>query len=245
MAGAILRTKRPQEARGDVRLMAGVLTETVALPLRPSIVRRMPMYDDDGALMLRYAQGDLSAFTRLYERHKGALYRYLLRQTREHAASDDLFQEVWSRVIASRARYEPRAKFTTYLFSIAHNCFIDHCRRAGTSPTARAETLDDETHDALTDAAHRGPERQAESAQLGARLRAALDRLPAEQREVFVLHEESGLSLEEIGELTGVGMETAKSRLRYALAKLRQSLDDVHAAATVADVRRVEARTLK
>ncbi|HSD73147.1 MAG TPA: RNA polymerase sigma factor [Steroidobacteraceae bacterium] len=225
-------------------MTAGVLTETVAIPPRAGIVRRMPVYDDDGALMLRYAQGDLSAFTRLYERHKGALFRYLLRQTREHAATEDLFQEVWGRVIASRERYEPRAKFSTFLFSIAHNCFIDHCRRAGTSPTARAEALDEETHAALTEASHRGPERQAESAQLVARLRAALDRLPAEQREVFVLHEETGMSLEEIGELTGVGMETAKSRLRYALAKLRQSLDDVRDA-SAADVRRVEARTVK
>lgn len=228
-------------------MTAVALAETVALPLRPSIVRRMPAHDDDGALMLRYAQGDLSAFTRLYERHKGSLYRYLLRQARDPAATEDLFQEVWSRVIASRERYEPRAKFSTYLFSIAHNCFIDHCRRAGTSPTARAESIDeDETHAALTDASYRGPERQAESAQLAARLRAALDRLPAEQREVFVLHEETGLGLEEIGELTGVGMETAKSRLRYALAKLRQSLDDVRDA--VADVRhegRAEAGTVK
>jgi RNA polymerase sigma-70 factor (ECF subfamily) len=202
----------------------------------------MPAHDDDGALMLRYAQGDLSAFTRLYERHKGALFRYLLRQTREHAVTEDLFQEVWGRVIASRERYEPRAKFSTFLFSIAHNCFIDHCRRGSTSPTARAETLEDETHAALAEASHRGPERQAESAQLASRLRAALDRLPAEQREVFVLHEETGMSLEEIGALTGVGMETAKSRLRYALAKLRQSLDDVREVAA-ADVQRAEVRS--
>jgi RNA polymerase sigma-70 factor (ECF subfamily) len=226
-------------------LTAGVLAGTVALPLRPSIVRRMPVHEDDGALMLRYAQGDLSAFTRLYERHKGALYRYLKRQTRDHAATDDLFQEVWSRVISSRARYEPRAKFSTFLFSIAHNCFIDHCRRAGTSPTARADALDDETHAALIDGAHRAPERQAESAQLAARLLAALERLPAEQREVFVLHEETGLNLEEIGELTGVGMETAKSRLRYALAKLRQSLGDLREDSPLADARRAEARTVK
>ena len=202
----------------------------------------MPAHDDDGALMLRYAQGDLSAFTRLYERHKGALFRYLLRQTREHAVTEDLFQEVWGRVIASRERYEPRAKFSTFLFSIAHNCFIDHCRRAGTAPTARAETLEDETHAALAEAPHRGPERQVESSQLASRLRAALDRLPAEQREVFVLHEETGMSLEEIGALTGVGMETAKSRLRYALAKLRQSLDDVRELAA-ADVQRAEVRS--
>jgi RNA polymerase sigma-70 factor (ECF subfamily) len=192
----------------------------------------MPAQDDDGALMLRYAQGDARAFTRLYERHKGALFRYLLRQTRNQAATEDLFQEVWSRVIASRERYQSLAKFSTFLFAIAHNCFIDHCRRAGTAPTARADSLDD-AGEALADSEHRSPERQAESAQMASRLRAALERLPVEQREVFVLYEETGLSLEEIGELTGVGTETAKSRLRYALAKLRQSLGDARATGTV------------
>jgi RNA polymerase sigma-70 factor (ECF subfamily) len=197
----------------------------------------MQAQDGDAALMMRYAQGDMRAFTHLYERHKGALYRYLLRQTRDRAASEDLFQEVWSRVIASRERYQSLAKFSTFLFSIAHNLFIDHCRRAGTSPTARADSLDD-AGDALADSEHRGPERQAQSAQTASRLREALDGLPAEQREVFVLFEESGLSLGEIAELTGVGMETAKSRLRYALAKLRRSLGDSHSAATVTALHR-------
>lgn len=215
------------------------LTQPFARPISTGIVRPMQAQDDDGALMLRYAQGDLPAFTRLYERHKGALFRYLLRQTRDHAVTEDLFQEVWSRVIASRERYQSLAKFSTFLFSIAHNCFIDHCRRAGTAPTARADSLDD-AGDALADSEHRSPERQTESAQAAARLREALDRLPVEQREVFVLYEESGLSLDEIGELTGVGMETAKSRLRYALAKLRQSLGDARDMATVTTLRRQE-----
>lgn len=228
-------------------MTAVALPETVAPLLRPSIVARMHAHDDDGALMLRYARGDLSAFTRLYERHKGALYRYLLRQTRDRAATEDLFQEVWSRVIASRERYRSLAKFSTFLFSIAHNCFIDHCRRGATAPTARADSLA-ALGDGPADTAHRGPERLAESAQLAARMREALDSLPPEQREVFVLHEETGLGLEEIGSLTGVGMETAKSRLRYALAKLRQSLGDEHEAATIAVPRREgrgESRSVK
>jgi RNA polymerase sigma-70 factor (ECF subfamily) len=126
-------------------------------------------------------------------------------------------------VIASRARYAPLAKFSTFLFSIAHNCFIDHCRRSAHAPTARADAL--ENHERfMADSAHLSPDRQVDSQVIAQRMRAALERLPTEQREVFVLYEESGLSLREIGELTGVGMETAKSRLRYALAKLRQSL---------------------
>ncbi len=178
---------------------------------------------DDSSLMQRYSRGDMAAFTMLYERHKGALYRYLLRLTKRRDVADDLFQEVWARVVASRARYQPLARFSTFLFSIAHNCFIDFCRRSASSPTARA--LDVEEHgEALAESEHRGPERVAQSEQVAERLRSALENLPEEQREAFLLHEEGGLSLQEIADLTRVGMETAKSRLRYALAKLRQSL---------------------
>ena len=80
--------------------------------------------DDDGELMLRYARGDMHAFETLYRRHRSALYRYLVRQTHNTETANDLFQEVWSKVIASRARYEPRAKFSTFLYRVAHNCFI-------------------------------------------------------------------------------------------------------------------------
>jgi RNA polymerase sigma-70 factor, ECF subfamily len=207
------------------------------------IVAPMGLYPDDIELMRRYARGDVSAFERLYEKNKGPLFRYLVRQTRSREAAEDLFQEVWSRVIASRARYAPLAKFSTFLFSIAHNCFIDHCRRSAHAPTARADALED--HEGwLSDSPHRGPERQADSQAAGARMRAALARLPDEQREVFVLHEESGLSLHEIGELTGVGMETAKSRLRYAVAKLRQSLaSDASLPAQPADIAPAEAES--
>jgi RNA polymerase sigma-70 factor (ECF subfamily) len=199
--------------------------EPVAGEARDSIFGLMDSPDDDAKLMRRYASGDLAAFAVLYERHKGPLFRYLLRQARSREVAEDLFQEVWSRIVSSRARYVPLARFSTFLFSIGHNCFIDHCRRKANIPTSQADSL--ENHDErLADSSHLGPERQTASQQLGERLRAALSRLPDEQREVFVLYEESGLSLHEIAAITGVGMETAKSRLRYALAKLRQSLAD-------------------
>jgi len=206
-------------------LTASALTAALAAPPRAGIVRPVHASEDDAALMTRYSRGDLAAFTRLYERNKGALYRYLLRLTRDRAVTEDLFQEVWSRIVASRERYEPRAKFSTFLFSIGHNCFIDHYRRSANAPALRAESLDS-TVEELADLSHRGPERLAESAETAARFRAALESLPTEQREVFLLHEETGLNLEEIGRITGVGMETAKSRLRYAVAKLRLSLAD-------------------
>jgi RNA polymerase sigma-70 factor (ECF subfamily) len=179
---------------------------------------------DDAELMQRYARGDVRAFETLYARHRAPLYRYLSRQTRDRAAADDLFQETWSRVIASRERYEPRAKFQTYLFHIAHNCFIDHCRRSA----ARREMREDEERglaESLPAAAHERPDALGEQAQLRARFRAALEQLPAEQRDAFLLYEESGLSVEEIAAVTGVGPETAKSRLRYAVAKLRRALE--------------------
>jgi RNA polymerase sigma-70 factor (ECF subfamily) len=179
--------------------------------------------EDDGELMLRYARGDLRAFETLYQRHRNALYRYLSRHTRHPETANDLFQEVWSKVIASRERYEPRAQFRTFLYRIAHNCFIDHCRRT----TVRAEAQGDDTHDwhnSLPAPDNERPDERAAAAQMLAKYRAALADLPAEQRDVFLLYEESNLSLEEIAAVTGVGMETAKSRLRYAVSKLRRVL---------------------
>jgi RNA polymerase sigma-70 factor (ECF subfamily) len=179
--------------------------------------------EDDGELMLRYARGDLRAFETLYQRHRGGLYRYLARHTRNPESANDLFQEVWSKVIASRERYEARAKFQTFLYRIAHNCFIDYCRRA----TVRAEVSGDAHDDwqgSLTAPEDDRPDTRAEQAQTIARYKTALGELPAEQRDVFLLYEESGLTLEEIATITAVGAETAKSRLRYAVMKLRHAL---------------------
>lgn len=186
--------------------------------------RRVPGVDgeEDAVLMLAYAAGDMRAFEQLYARHKGPLYRYLVRQSHDRELASDLFQETWSRVVTSRARYQPRAKFQTFLYTIAHNCFIDHCRRSAVRPAAN-EVPDAEQliHAPRSD----GPDALAESAQLRARYQRALAGLPGEQRDVFLLYEESGLPLDEIGSITGVTMETAKSRLRYAVAKLRQALE--------------------
>jgi len=150
------------------------------------------------------------------------LYRYLARQTRHPESANDLFQEVWSKVIASRERYEPRAKFRTFLYRIAHNCFIDHCRRSA----ARIDfsEVEEGWEGVVAGPDHERPDLRAEQAQMSSRYRAALAALPPEQRDVFLLYEESGLSLEEIASISAVGMETAKSRLRYAVAKLRAAL---------------------
>jgi RNA polymerase sigma-70 factor, ECF subfamily len=177
---------------------------------------------DDAALMLRYRNGDARAFEMLYARHKAPLYRYLLRTCRNKEVANDLFQEVWGKVIASRSRYEARAQFTTFLYRIAHNCAIDYFRRS--SRERSTENLN-EMLDELPDSLQQHPESIVSEVQLRADFRRALDELPSEQRDVFVLYEETGLSLEEIGKVTGVAMETAKSRLRYAVAKLRVAME--------------------
>src|SRR6202022_2066942 len=118
-------------------------------------------------------------------------------------------------------RYEPRAQFRTFLYRIAHNCFIDYCRRS--SVRNESSGAADGWESALPGSEQDRPDTRAEQAQLTARYRAALATLPAEQRDVFLLYE-SGLTLDEVATISAVGMETAKSRLRYAVAKLRATL---------------------
>lgn len=185
---------------------------------------------DDEALMLAYAGGDAGAFDRLYHRHKGGVYRYLLRQCKSPAAADELFQDIWMNVIRVRATYQPTARFTTWLYTLAHNRLVDHWRATG---HVTLVSTDDDEDDATHDAVHAvvaprvdEPAVRTESRALGARLRAALDALPAAQRDAFLLHQEGGLALADIATLTGVGIETVKSRLRYAMAKLRAELAD-------------------
>jgi RNA polymerase sigma-70 factor (ECF subfamily) len=187
-----------------------------------------PDASSDEALMLAYAAGDAAAFDVLYARHKGGVYRYLLRQCRTSAAADELYQDVWMNLIRARASYVPSAKFTTYLYRMAHNRLIDHYRAVGQVVLVSA---DDEAHEDAVAALPGGrgvePEARAEQRQLGARLKSAVAALPPVQRDAFLLQHEAGLSLAEIAEMTGVGAETVKSRLRYALAKLRLELDDL------------------
>jgi len=184
----------------------------------------------DEELMLAYAGGEGAAFDRLYDRHKGGVYRYLLRQCRNGAAADELFQDVWMNVIRVRATYRPTAKFTTWLYTLAHNRLVDHWRANGQATLVSVDNEDDEsTRDAvngLTGARSDQPEVRTEARALGARLHAALTALPHAQRDAFLLHQEGGLPLADIATLTGVGIETVKRRLRDALAKLRSELAD-------------------
>lgn len=176
---------------------------------------------DDVSLMVRYRAGDVAAFETLYGRHKGPLYRYFLRQCRNPDIAADLFQEVWARIIRARLAYRPTARFTTYMYQIAHNCLVDHFRREERRLDGTAD-LPDPDYGPANGAP--GPEAAAMSEEARQTFRRALDGLPAEQREAFLLREEAELSLADIAAVTGANEETVKSRLRYAVKKLRIAL---------------------
>jgi RNA polymerase sigma factor (sigma-70 family) len=176
----------------------------------------------DEELMLRYGGGDTGAFEALYRRHRGPLYRFLLRQVGNTAAAEELFQDVWMRVIDSRRRYQARAPFGSWLYAIAHNRLMDFYRASGKARFL-AQEESEEALDALP-ADDPPAEIRLERKRAAERLLAALAELPEVQREAFLLQQEGDLSVEEIGAVTGVNRETAKSRLRYAVAKLRANL---------------------
>lgn len=189
-----------------------------------------PLVDPDAALLVAYAAGDAAAFNALYARHERPVFRFLRRSLGAdgEAFADELHQETWLAVVRNAARYEPRARFATWLYGIARSKLIDHwrARRPGVSLDDPAgDDGDDETlRDRLPADAAAQPEVQALTRAQGAAFLRAVEALPPVQREAFLLYADGELTLAEIGALTGVGMETAKSRLRYALAKLRTTL---------------------
>jgi RNA polymerase sigma factor (sigma-70 family) len=187
-----------------------------------------PSSATDEALMLQYAQGQVAAFNTLYARHELSLWRYIYRSVQNHATADDLMQELWFAIARAAATYEPErngAKWTTWAFTMAHHRIVDHWRTLKMHTSMDAE--DDEAiqlrAQLIADSGF-GPVRQIESREQARALVAAVDSLPTEQREAFLLQAEGGMSVEEIAACLGVNFETAKSRLRYARSKLKTLL---------------------
>jgi RNA polymerase sigma-70 factor (ECF subfamily) len=184
--------------------------------------------ETDENLMLRFGRGDGSAFEALYRRHESRIFRYLYRNVRNEASANDLMQEVWFAVAHNAQRYQPTAKFTTWLFTLAHHRMVDMIRRARPQQSLDAVDPDDATAATLKDRlpADRGtePEVRAQAQDEAAALMNAVAQLPPDQRAAFLMQAEGELSVEEIAVATGTTFETTKSRLRYARAKLRQLL---------------------
>jgi RNA polymerase sigma factor (sigma-70 family) len=185
-------------------------------------------------LMAAYACGDSSAFEQLYSRHQAALYRFVKRLLGAalSAQADEVFQDTWLRVVNARTRWEPQgATFRTWLFTLAHNRVVDMLRRSGREVSIDAfDTESDEPWEPAPGAWQHWPapagaglhtEEIAFWRSAGEKLLSCLEQLPLPQRSAFLLHHDDGLALEEVASALEVGFETAKTRLRYAMSKLR------------------------
>ena len=169
----------------------------------------------DEKLMQRYAKGDAKAFDQLYARHRAPLYRYFIRQVNNPATANDLYQGAWEKIIKARHSFKPKAPFKVWMYRIAHNHLVDHFRRMKPEEPVEPDTLSDR---------HSDPSKDAIKNEQNERLRAGIGALPVDQRNTLLLKLESGLKMEEIAKVTGVGRETVKSRLRYAVNYLKRSL---------------------
>jgi len=195
--------------------------------------RAMAPTDADEDLMLAFARGDAAAFERLYDRHARGLHRFIVRCLARQAGegvADEVFQETWLAVARQAAGWRPQARFVTWLFTIARSRVIDQVRRSRAQGGGTLDSIDDDAHGRLAGSlaadARGEPLALVETRAQARAFMAAVDALPPEQRETFLLQAEAGMSVDEIAAATGVGAETAKSRLRYARARLRHTLAD-------------------
>lgn len=189
--------------------------------------------ESDEGLMLRYQKGDIRAFEVLLSRHRKPVYNFILRYVGEPAQAEDLLQEVFLRIIKSVEAYERQAKFTTWMYTIARNLCVDASRRLKhrrtsslDSPMDRDEGKDGAT---LLDVVSDGSlavDRRVIGNELHGKLHAAIEKLPEEQREIFLMREFLDMPFKDIANVVGCPENTVKSRMRYALEKLREDLEE-------------------
>ncbi len=192
----------------------------------------------DEALMSRFQSGERMAFTVLVRRHQTPLYNFALRQLRSGPAAEEVVQETFVRVVQNAAEFKNAARFSSWLYTIARNLCIDSLRKGGLrrhpsldepqrgphgahSLGGEGPTLGDRTPDAKASV-----ERAVVSSEIRARVLAAIDELPDDQREVFLLREVSNLPFKEIAIIVDAPENTVKSRMRYALERLQATLSE-------------------
>tara|TARA_R110001583_G_scaffold78751_1_gene213276 strand:+ start:2200 stop:2814 length:615 start_codon:yes stop_codon:yes gene_type:complete len=177
----------------------------------------------DEQLMLDYQAGDMNAFETLYRKHKGPLYRYFVRQLHQQQLAEDLYQDTWSKVITAAAQYQVTAKFTTWLYKIAHNLLIDHVRAV--KPLDKVAPLgEDETMDSLEADSQASPESQLQQQQQVDMMKQCIAKLPPVQKEAFLLNIEMGMTAAAISDIANVTLEATKSRIRYAYQSIKQCI---------------------
>ena len=183
----------------------------------------------DEKLMLAFKAGDVRAFETLVHRHRQAIFNFLLRLCGQRQRAEDLLQETWLKVVRSAPSYEHKAKFTTWVYTIARNLCMDSIRKesyrkADSLDAAVGEGDDERALSETVPSSDASPDRSAHNTAVRPMIEKALKGLPAEQREVFILREYHGIAFKEIAEVTGVPENTVKSRMRYALEGLRRTL---------------------
>jgi RNA polymerase sigma-70 factor (ECF subfamily) len=181
----------------------------------------------DEELMQRFSKGEYEAFEVLYQRHKGGLYRYFLRQVNEQSKAEDLFQDIWSQVIASASRYSEKAKFTTWLYTMAKNKLVDHIRHVKVVTKVIDEQCDWQESDVelnVKQSQVNQTEKSFESSHQADAIKHCVGKLPQHQLDCFLLKEEAGMQISDIAEMMNSGLEATKSRLRYAYKNLRECL---------------------
>ncbi|MBB1389324.1 sigma-70 family RNA polymerase sigma factor [Shewanella sp. SG44-6] len=173
--------------------------------------------------MLDYQAGDMNAFETLYRKHKGPLYRYFVRQLHQQQLAEDLYQDTWGKVITAAAQYQVTAKFTTWLYKIAHNLLIDHVRAV--KPLDKVAPLgEDETMDSLEADSQASPESQLQQQQQVDMMKQCIAKLPPVQKEAFLLNIEMGMTAAAISDIANVTLEATKSRIRYAYQSIKQCI---------------------
>jgi RNA polymerase sigma-70 factor (ECF subfamily) len=187
----------------------------------------------DEVLMMRFQGGDRAAFTGLVRRHKTSIFNFILRQVHARPVAEDLVQDVFVKIVQNASDFKHEARFSTWAYTIARNVCIDHLRKMslrrhpsldqGSGEGGDGPTLGERTADPAPRAA---VDRMAIGVEMSQRIVRAVEDLPAEQREVFLLRELGNVPFKDIAQMTGVPENTVKSRMRYALERLQEALSE-------------------
>jgi len=187
----------------------------------------------DEMLMVRYQRGERKAFVELVRRHNRPIYNFVLRQLRVPSVAEDVTQDVFMRLVQNAAEFKHEARFSTWLYAIARNLCIDQLRKLShrRHPSLDQPSAEHSDGPLLGETvADPNPQASAERSALSTEVRSsivkAVDSLPDDQREVFLLREVANLPFRDIAEITGAGENTVKSRMRYALDRLKEALSD-------------------